>query len=318
MEAEADASGGGHGHSHFGTLAQSTTEGVRALKVGVAGLAATTVLQAALLALSGSVALLGDTLHNGVDVLGTAVVWVAFRATMRARSERFSFGFHRIEDLAGLFVVALIAASAGLVFYESIRAFGNEIDANRPWLVLAAGVVGFAGNEAVAQYKMRAGRAIGSAALVADGRHSRADGLTSIGVVVAAIGLLTGQDWLDATIGLLIGVVIAWTAWESGRDVILRLVDASDPGMRAELEHVAEEIEGIEHINDLRFRSVGRTVHVVASVCMPADYRLAVAHETAERLRGAWLHALPPGSIVDIHVDPYTPGEGSPHPIDNG
>ena len=315
MAADAHAAEHGQGHSHFGSFAESTGAGTRALMIGVAGLAATTVFQAILLLLSGSVALLADTLHNGVDVLGTAVVWMAFRLTARDRSRRFGYGFHRFEDLAGLFVVLLIIVSAGLVFWEEFRAFGDDIEAQRPWLVMLAGVVGFAGNEGVARYKIHAGRRIGSAALVADGQHSRTDGFTSLGVVVAAVGLLAGLEWLDAAIGLVIGLVIAYTAWEAGREVVLRLVDAADPDLLRELEQAATGIDGIDHISELRVRSAGRTAHVIANVCMPAEFPLGEAHDTAEQLREAWLHVLPPGSVVDIHVDPFTPGEGSPHRV---
>jgi cation diffusion facilitator family transporter len=302
-----------HGHSHSTALDLSTREGVRALQVGVAGLGLTALFQAALLLLSGSVALLGDTLHNGVDVAGTAIVWVAFVVTKRQRSQRFGYGYHRLEDLAGLVVVALIAASACLVIYESARALGETRDLGRPWIVLTAGVAGFLGNEAVAQYKLRIGRRIGSSALVADGQHSRADGLTSLGVVAAAIGMMVDLPRIDAGVGLGIGVLIAWAAYQSGRDVILRLLDYGDPEIRRRLEHAAEEVRGYQHISDLRVRNSGRTVHLVAHVCMPATYTLVEAHAVAEDLRQAWLHVLPPGSVVDIHADPFDSQSGSPH-----
>ncbi len=286
---------------------------MRALKVGVAGLGLTTVFQVALVLLSGSVALLGDTLHNGVDVAGTAIVWLAFIVTKRQRTTRFSYGYHRVEDLAGLAVVALIAGSAVLVIYESVRAFGETPELHRPWLVLVAGLGGFAGNEAVAQYKIRVGKRIGSSALLADGQHSRADGFTSLGVVAAAIGIMIDQPRIDAAVGLGIGVLIGWAAYESGREVVLRLLDHGDPGIRHELEHAAEEVGGFDHINDIRLRHSGRTVHLVAHVCMPASYSLIQAHDVGEDLRQAWLHVLPPGSIVDVHADPFDAELGSPH-----
>lgn len=301
------------GHTHARSFAGSSEDGVRALKIGVAGLALTTLFQAVLLFYSGSVALLGDTLHNGVDVAATAVVWVAFLITGRDRSARFSYGFHRIEDLAGLVVVALIAGGALLVLLESMMAFGDEVDVARPWLVLVAGVVGFAGNEGVAQFKIRTGRRIQSAALVADGQHSRADGLTSLGVVAAAVGLLLGTHWLDATVGLVIGLVIAWTAFESGREVLYRLLDHADPFLLVQLEHIAAEFESIDHVNELRVRQLGRTVHVVANVCLPADFPFVRAHDVTEQLRQRWLEVLPPGSIADIHADPFSPDEGPVH-----
>jgi cation diffusion facilitator family transporter len=296
-----------------GPLAESTNEGIRALRIGVAGLALTAAAQTALLLVSGSVALLGDTLHNGVDVAATAVVWLAFVISRRDRTEGFSFGFHRVEDLASLIVVLLIAGGAGLVVYESVTAFGEEQAFERPVLVLLAGVVGLAGNEGVAQYKIRVGRRIGSGALIADGRHSRADGLTSGGVIAAAVGLMLGAGWLDATVGLFIGVLIAREAVVSGRDTLLRLLDHSDGETRQALVKIAAAIDGIEHVNELRVRRVGRISHVVASVCIPAEVTFARAHDITEELRHAWVHALPPGSVVDIHADPYSPGEAVPH-----
>jgi cation diffusion facilitator family transporter len=306
---------GGHSHTTAATFATSTRDGVRALRIGVAGLALTTAIQVALFIASGSVALLGDTLHNGIDVGGTAIVWLAFALTRRERSDRFSFGYHRFEDIAGLAVVGLIAASAAIVLYEAATSFGNEPGIARPWLVFVAGFVGLAGNESVALFKVRTGKRIGSAALIADGRHSQADGLSSAGVIAAAIGLIAGLTWLDPLIGLGIGALIGWTAIESGRDVLLRLLDSADPGVRDELELLAAEVHGVGHINDLRVRQLGRIVHVVANVCMPGGYSLALAHDTAEELREAWMHVLPPGSAVDIHVDPYTAGEPTPHHV---
>ncbi len=304
---------GGHGHSHTTTLDVSTTEGIRALRVGVAGLGATAIIQATLLLLSGSVALLGDTLHNGVDVAGTAVVWVAFALSRRQRSSEFGYGFHRLEDLAGLVVVILIAASAGLVIYESIVAFGQQRELTNPAMVLAAGLIGFLGNEFVAQYKLRVGKRIGSTALVADGQHSRADGLTSLGVVAAAIGIMLGQPRIDAAVGLGIGLLIGWAAIQSGRAVFLRLLDHGDLELRHELEHATEHVTGFDHVNELRIRHLGRIIHVVAHVCMPATYSLSQAHGVAEDLRYEWLGVLPAGSIVDVHPDPFDAELGSPH-----
>lgn len=308
-----DSAGHAHNHTLAGGFAGSTREGLRALAVGVAGLAATTLLQVFLLLLSGSVALLGDTLHNGVDVAGTAVVWVAFKVASRERNERYTFGYHRYEDLAGLFVVLLILGSAMLVIYESAVAFSGDAAIRRPWIVMAAGVIGALGNEGVAQFKIRTGQRIGSAALVADGRHSRADGLSSLGVVAAAVGLLAGAPWLDAVTGLAIGLLIAWAGVQSARDVFGRLLDKAAPDLRATLEREASKVSGIEHINDLRIRQAGRTVQVIASICIDASVSVAVAHEFAEDLRVTWMQVLPAGSAVDIHVDPFTPGIPAPH-----
>lgn len=311
---------GGHPHQHgvHGTDLTSTREGLAAVRIGIIGLTLTTVVQAVLVVFTGSVALLADTAHNGVDVVATVIVGLAFMATRRKRTARFAFGMHRAEDLAGLTVIALIGLAAGVITYESIMGLRKGSQVSYPWVVLAAGVVGFVGNEAVAHYKIAVGRKIESAALVADGIHSRADGLTSLAVVAAAIGVLVGVGWVDSVVGLLVAAVIAWTGYGPGREVIVRLLDGADLTLVESLSAQAVGSPHIEHINDLRVRHAGRTVQVVASVCMPAEFSLREAHDAAESLRDQWLHSLPPASTVDIHVDPYEPGELVPHPADPG
>ncbi len=295
------------------TFAGSTAEGKRALKVGIVLLAITAGLQAVLYLASGSVALLGDTLHNGLDAAGTGAVWLAFVIAARGRSPKFTYGYHRFEDLAGLLVVLLIVLSAALVLVEAGRALEGDPDIRRAGLVLVAGLVGFAGNEGVARYKIRAGRRIQSAALVADGEHSRADGLTSLGVIAAAAGAWWGAEWVDAVAGLAIGLVIAYTAYRAGREVLLRLLDSADPALHGRLVAAADAVAGVDHVSDLRLRQAGRTVQAVASVCVRAEVPLSEAHDAAEALRMVWLQMLPPGSSVAIHVDPYTPGHPVPH-----
>lgn len=308
--------GATHTHQHNAGAAALTAEGLRAVRVGVAGLTLTMLAQAALLVATGSIALLADTAHNGIDVLGTLVVGVALGVSRRGRSERFGFGLHRSEDVAGLFVVALIGFSAALVLFESINGLSSGTPATRPWVVLAAGLIGFSGNEAVAQYKIRVARAIGSQALAADGTHSRSDGFTSLGVVAAAIGMLLGQQWIDPAAGVVIGIVIAWTGYQVARPLFVHLLDGADPQMVRRLGELSASVADIVHVNDLRVRHAGRTVQVVSSVCVPAYLSLDRAHVAAENLRGAWMHELPAGSTVDIHVDPYVPGVPVPHPAD--
>jgi cation diffusion facilitator family transporter len=172
---------------------------------------------------------------------------------------------------------------------------------------MAAGVVGFLGNEAVAAYKIRVGRRIGSLALESDGHHSRADGLTSVGVVAAGAGALLGFGSLDAIVGLVVAGVIGWSAYVMGREALVRLLDGSDPRLAGRLLLEAQVASGVEHVNDVRVRHSGRTVHVVLSICVEATSSLGAAHATAEALERRLMAVLPPGSAVDIHIDPYTP-----------
>ncbi len=189
------------------TLDASTT-GQRALLISLGVLLATALVQSGIVAWTGSVALLGDTLHNCADALTAIPLLIAFRLARRPPTKRFTYGYGRAEDLAGLFVVAMIALSAGLVVFQAVHRLLNPAEVSHLWAVGIAGVVGFIGNELVARYRIRVGRDIGSAALVADGLHARTDGFTSLAVVVSAVGLGLGWTWADPLVGLLIVLAI--------------------------------------------------------------------------------------------------------------
>jgi cation diffusion facilitator family transporter len=164
-------------HSHDHTVAAldptlATARGIWALKISLAALLATAFLQVAVVAISGSVALLADTVHNFSDALTSLPLWLAFALARRARNRRFTYGYGRAEDLAGMVIVVMLFGSALVVFYESIQKIIHpQAIANLGW-VAAAAVIGFFGNELVALFRIRVGREIGSAALVADGYHA--------------------------------------------------------------------------------------------------------------------------------------------------
>ena len=197
----------GHSHDPGDALDEAMTSdarGIRALKVSLVALLMTALLQSVVVLVSGSVALLADTIHNFSDALTSIPLWVAFVVGSRAATRRYTFGYRRAEDLAGLFILVVILASAVLVGWESLeRLLHPQAITNIP-AVIAAGLIGFLGNEAVALYRIRVGRRIGSAALVADGYHARTDGLTSLAVVVGAIGVAAGYPLADPLMGLLI------------------------------------------------------------------------------------------------------------------
>ncbi|MDX1686725.1 MAG: cation diffusion facilitator family transporter [Candidatus Promineifilaceae bacterium] len=195
------------GHSHdYTELAgdealQSHEEGIRTIWLALGALLLTTVIQVVIVFLSGSVALLADTVHNLGDGLNSIPLLIAFYLARWAATRRYSYGFGRAEDVAGIFIVLSIAISAGVIFWESFQKFLDpEPIANLPWVV-AASIVGFLGNEAVALLQIRVGRKIGSAAMVADGLHARTDGLTSLAVLLAAGGSWLGYPIVDPIIG---------------------------------------------------------------------------------------------------------------------
>ena len=217
-------------HSHdaadsIDNALEASKEGVRALKISLVILLVTTVLQLAVVVISGSVALLADTIHNFSDALTAVPLWIAFILGRRAATRRYTYGFGRAEDLAGLFIVVVVAASAIVAAWQSIDRLINPQPLHNLWWVLAAGVIGFLGNEIVAVYRIRVGQKIGSAALVADGVHARTDGFTSLAVVVGAIGVMLGFPLADPIVGLVISAAIIVLLWGTVRSIGRRLMD---------------------------------------------------------------------------------------------
>ena len=297
-----------HGHTHAHTpvdrALEASREGMRALKVSMAVLVATALLQAVVVVASGSVALLSDTLHNLSDA-GTALpLLLAFRLGRRRPSRRFSYGLGRAEDLAGLFVVGMIGASAVLAAWQAVDHLRNPTPIRHLGLVAAAAVIGALGNEAVAVYRIRVGRRIGSAALVADGLHARTDALTSLAVLVGALGVAVGWDWADPAVGLVIAAVIVVVLIQAVRGVGERLLDGVDPALLDQARSAAASVMGVQVVCEIRARWVGHRLQ--ADVRLTVDRRLdvAVAHEIAEEARRGMLEALPLLEAAVIHVDP--------------
>lgn len=278
--------------------------GIRAVKVSLVALGATATAQLAVVAVSGSVALLADTIHNFSDALTAVPLWIAFALGRRAATRRFTWGYHRAEDLAGLFIVAMIALSAVLAAAQAVERLIDPQPLHHLGWVLAAGLIGFAGNEAVAGYRIRTGRRIGSAALVADGMHARTDGFTSLAVVLGAIGAWAGVPLADPVIGLLIAVAIAVLLWSTARDVGRRLLDGVDPALLGTAEHALSHVEGIVDVVEVRLRWAGHLLHTTATVTVPAATPAAELPDL-ERAVTAQLRAhLPRLGTVDLVTRP--------------
>ena len=295
-------------HSHGGPVAdealEGSDEGIRAVKVSLVALFVTAALQAVVVAFSGSVALLADTIHNLADALTAVPLWIAFVVGRRPANRRYTYGYGRAEDVAGLAIVAMIALSAAIAGWESVRKLVNPEPMSYVGLVIAASVIGFLGNEAVAVYRIRVGKRIGSAALVADGQHARVDGLTSLAVLFGALGVLAGFPLADPIVGLLITIAIVFVLRDAVREIWWRLMDAVDPSLVAKLESAAKDVEGVQAIDDMRVRWIGHTLHAEANVEVDGALSTLDAHDIAEAVRHAMLHEAPWLRSARVHVDP--------------
>jgi cation diffusion facilitator family transporter len=298
---------GGHSHDpadQIDDALEADARGRRALWISLLILAVTALLQAIVVAFTGSVALLGDTLHNVADALTAVPLLFAFWLAKRPVNDRFTYGYGRAEDLAGLFVVAMIALSSILAGWQAIDRLLNPREVSHLWAVAAAGTLGFVGNELVAQYRIRVGRQIGSAALVADGLHARTDGFTSLAVVVGAIGVAAGLPWADPVIGLLIAIAILGVLRSAAMQVGARLMDAVTPDIVHTAREAVGTVEGVLEVRSLRLRWIGHTLHADGDITVPAALPVAAGHDIAHHAEEHLLAALPRLTSALIHVSP--------------
>ncbi|WP_245988379.1 cation diffusion facilitator family transporter [Flexivirga caeni] len=298
---------GGHSHDtaeQVDEALEADARGRRALWLSLAALAVTAILQGVVVIFTGSIALLGDTLHNVADAATAIPLLIAFWLAKRPANDRYTYGYGRAEDLAGLFVVAMITLSSVLAGWEAIDRLLNPHAVSHLWAVAAAGVIGFAGNELVARYRIRVGRQIGSAALVADGLHARTDGFTSLAVVVGAAGVAAGLPWADPVIGLLIAIAILGVLRSAVKQVGARLMDAVDPDLVARARTVMLDTEGVLGVRSVRLRWIGHTLHAEADVTIADDIFVETAHDIAHRTEERLTTQIPRLITALIHVSP--------------
>jgi cation diffusion facilitator family transporter len=296
-----------HPHQHFGPAdsLSATAHGARATWISLGVLGATSLVQLAILALTGSVALLADTIHNATDALTAVPLLLAFRLGRQPPSPRYPYGLHRAEDLAGVAIVLMILASALFAGVEAFDRLVHPAEPERLGLVLAAGIAGFVGNEAVALYRVRVGRRIGSAALVADGHHARADGFTSLGVVISALAAFAGIERADPIVGLAITAVIAWTLVRAARAVLHRILDGTDEETITLIEAVAASVQGVEHVTEAKARWTGHRLRAELSIDVDPGISVERGHDIAELVRAALLTEVPRLGDAAVHVDPH-------------
>ncbi|MEO7503988.1 MAG: cation diffusion facilitator family transporter [Sphingomicrobium sp.] len=292
----------GHGHTH-GVIDPSLTSsdrGIWAIKWSFIILAVTAAFQLAIVLVSGSVALLADMIHNVADATTAIPLWVAFVLARRKPSKTFTYGLGRVEDLAGMIIVLIILFSAVVAGYQAIhRLLHPQAVSHLGWLALA-GFVGFAGNEIVAVFRIRVGRQINSAALIADGYHARTDGLTSLAVVLGALGVWFGYPMADPIIGLLITVAIMGIVWQSAKAVLTRSLDGVEPGVTAEIRHAAEHVDGIKAVTDARARWIGHKLHADVAIAIDETSPFAKALEIVGKLKAELLAHTPALATVNV------------------
>lgn len=309
-----------HAHQNHGIVdpaIASTDRGLWALKWSFLALVTTALLQLVVVAVSGSVALLADTIHNLADAATAIPLAIAFAFARLKPTRRFPYGYGRIEDIAGAFIVVTIVATALIVGYESVLRLFRPQPVAHLWAVASASVLGFLGNEAVAVFRIKVGREIGSAALVADGYHARADGVTSLAVLIGAIGVWLGYPVADPLMGVLITVGILHLGWQSVSTVFTRMLDGVDPEIVDAAEHAASRAAGVDDVGEVRARWIGHRLTLELNVAVSPALTVTEGHEVAKEVRHQVLHHVPHVSHVMVHVDPSAESGETFHHIES-
>jgi cation diffusion facilitator family transporter len=307
-----------HSHDAADTVdaaMEASAEGIRALWVSLTVLGGTALLQAAVVAISGSVALLGDTLHNAADALTAVPLGIAFVVGRRPPTRRYTCGYGRAEDLAGVVIVLFIAVSSALAAYEAVTRLAHPRPVTNLVAVAVAAVIGFTGNELVARYRIRVGRKIGSAALVADGLHARTDGFTSLAVLLGVGGVAIGWDWADPVVGLLITVAILVVLRQAAREIYRRLMDAADPILVDQVEQTLRTTPGVLGVGEVRLRWIGHHLRAECEVIVDAGVSAVQAHQVAVSAEHNLLHALPRLAAALVHADPQAQAGDDHHAV---
>lgn len=283
---------------------ETNERGIWALKISLVGLGITAIIQLIIVLFSGSTALLADTIHNFGDA-GTAIpLWIAFALVRRGSNRRYTYGYGRTEDLAGVIIVLLIFISACIAAYESIMKIISPEPVTDLWWVGAAAVVGFIGNEAIGQFRMRVGREISSAALIADGQHSRVDGFTSLAVLIGVLGVAVGVPILDPIVGLVITVAILFVVKDAAAAVFKRLLDAIEPEILAEVEHAPLHVLGVQNVHQARARWLGHKVYADLHIAVDPSLTVMESHQIADTVQQELAAHIPALGGAQVHVCP--------------
>lgn len=278
--------------------------GIKTLKISLFILLATGLLQVIIFLMSGSAALFADTVHNIADALTSIPLWIAFVLLKRKPTRTFTYGYGRAEDAAGIIIILVILISGIAAIYESFEKLNNpEVITNTNW-VMTAGVIGFIGNEIVAKYRIKTGKEIGSASLIADGKHSRIDGLTSLGVLLGALAVKLGHPIVDPIIGIIISFFIFGILIETSKEIFKRLLDVVEPSLLDNIEKTASDVPNVKSVHDVKARWIGHQIYIETSIAVDENISVKEGHSIAVEVHHELLHKIPHLKNITIHVDP--------------
>ena len=306
----------GHSHGVIDPSIATSERGLWATKWSGIILVAIALIELAVFAATGSTALLADLIHNFGDAATVIPLWIAFAMARRRPSAGFSFGYGRAEDLAGVAVVIALFANAIIAGYESFYRLLHPEPIHYLGLVIGMGLFGFVGNEGVAMLRIKVGREIGSAALIADGHHARVDGWTSLAVVAGAVGVKLGFPLADPIVGLLITLAIFAIVWNAAKTIFTRILDGVEPETLEQLGAMARGVDGVRDVFGVKARWVGHKLHAEANVVVSPSLSVGEGHAIATAVQHRLVQHVPHVTAAVIHVCPDGSAGEEHHAVD--
>jgi cation diffusion facilitator family transporter len=276
----------------------------RAVGISAIGLALTGGIELALAVFTGSVALLGDALHNLSDVSTSAVVFLGFHISKRKPSARYPYGYERAEDLAGLGVALVIWGSAVFAGVESYLKLVGNGGTTHVGIGMAGAVLGIVGNQVVARYKLVVGKRIQSATLVADARHSWLDALSSLGALAGLALVAAGQRWGDPIAGFAVTAFILHVGYQVTAQILDHLMDGVDPADVEAARRAAAAIGGPDVV--ARGRWMGRSLLLDVEFPLAGDVSIDEGDALGQRIEAAVFAAVPAARRVTVRSHPAT------------
>jgi cation diffusion facilitator family transporter len=296
----------GHHHDHSGVDSSilENRDAIKVLLISLIGLFVTASIQAVIVGVSSSTALMADAIHNFADALTSIPLWLAFSLSARPATKRFSYGLNRSEDIAGLAILFVIFASACVAGYESVLRLIHNTPPTHLGVTSLAAIVGFLGNELAAIYRIRMGKRMGSAALIADGQHARIDGFTSLAVLIGVAGTWMGYPVVDAVIGLVITLMILWILKDSAKQIFVRLLDGIEPEVMDQILSESTSVDGVITVTDVKARWIGHGIHSEVTIIVDSGLTVRAGHDVAKNVIQTLRNVVPHLTDVQVHVDP--------------
>ena len=263
--------------------------------------------------LIGSVSVISEAIHSGVDLVASLIAFFAIRTANKPADEKHTFGHGKYENLSAAVEGALIFIAAGWISYEAIKRLMFPGPVETPgWGVLIMGISAIT-NRIVSQKLFKVGTETDSMALIADGWHLRTDVWTSAGVATGLFFYYLGSiffpglplHWIDPVVALGVAGLIIKAAWELTSESVTALLDVSLPQNEEELitEIISSFFPQAKSFHKLKTRKSGPDRFIEFHLVVHKDLTVKDAHDICDDITKLILVKLP-NTTVMIHTEP--------------